>query len=486
VSADARVAPNMIGRMDKAARSPTRPARWPTVAVFCILWGLITHGTFAGSGDEPHYMLIAHSIAFDRDLDLRNDYRDATLITAGTLEPEAHAVERHGRLRPVHDIGMPLLLSPVVGLAYLNASAAAALISPPVLQRLRLTPGLLFRHQLSLVMVLLACLLAREIQAAAIVLGSTPRAAAASSLVFALSPPILSHSFLFFTELPTALIACFVFRRICLPPATSRRDLLTSAALGVLVGALVFLHVRNVGLAMGLAAVALVPGPSRIPRPAGFLCGVLAMLAVRTVVNDWLWGSLVTTPHAALGSVGPASTLLSEVLVRANGLLFDREYGLFAYGPIYLAALPGLILASRRGALGWQVTAVVVAYLFPILLPMTNVHGWTGGWSPAARFMVPVAPLLWLVAWQYVSETVGAARMAAGCLLLLQAGIDAYVWQFPKTLWNDGDGTTALALARWLPSLVEPHSVLWMAMLMATWGIVGSALARVRPQPGAP
>ena len=89
--------------------------------VFAIVWGLITHGTFAGSGDEPHYMMIAHSLAFDADLDLANNYRDATLIGAGTLVPEAHALEREGRLRPVHDIGMPLALAPVVRLAYSTA-----------------------------------------------------------------------------------------------------------------------------------------------------------------------------------------------------------------------------------------------------------------------------------------------------------------------------------------------------------------------------
>jgi hypothetical protein len=29
------------------------------------MWGLMTHGTIAGSGDEPHYAMAAHSVAFD-------------------------------------------------------------------------------------------------------------------------------------------------------------------------------------------------------------------------------------------------------------------------------------------------------------------------------------------------------------------------------------------------------------------------------------
>lgn len=451
------------------------------VAVFCVVWGLITHGTFAGSGDEPHYMLVSHSIAFDHDLDLTNNYRDAHLITAGTLKPEAHAIERHGQLRPVHDIGMPLLFSPVVGLAYESASFVGQMVSASTLDRLRLTPGLLFRHQLSLVMALVAALLAREIYLAAIALGSTPRAAIASSLLFALSPPIVAHSFLFFTELPSALIAFVVFRRLCITSTLADHGRAMSLVLGLLVGALIFVHVRNVGLAIGLVMVGLQPALLRSrSRALAFMSGVLCSLGLRTASNLWLWGSLVTTPHAALGSVDSFGTVLTEVATRAGGLLFDREYGLLAYAPIYIAALPGLIRACHRGALGWHVAVVTGAYLLPVLLPITNVHGWTGGWSPAARFLVPVAPLLWVVLWQYLSRTAGVTRGVAGLVVCLQVWIDAYVWQFPKTLWNDGDGATSLWMARWLPSLQETQSITWVAVLMAVWLTTGIVMSRSR------
>jgi hypothetical protein len=46
-----------------------RPGRILRLAVALVLLGLLTHGTFAGSGDEPHYLAIAHSLAFDRDFD---------------------------------------------------------------------------------------------------------------------------------------------------------------------------------------------------------------------------------------------------------------------------------------------------------------------------------------------------------------------------------------------------------------------------------
>ena len=54
--------------------------------VALVLLGFITHSTNAGSGDEPHYLAIAHSIAFDGDLDLANNYgANEPLIAGGGL-----------------------------------------------------------------------------------------------------------------------------------------------------------------------------------------------------------------------------------------------------------------------------------------------------------------------------------------------------------------------------------------------------------------
>ena len=85
-----------------------------------MLWGLITHGTSAGTGDEPHYEIIAHSLAFDRDLDVTTDYADlSNRALGGVFEAGAHARPgKDGRLRPVHDVGMPLLFAPYYAVAY--------------------------------------------------------------------------------------------------------------------------------------------------------------------------------------------------------------------------------------------------------------------------------------------------------------------------------------------------------------------------------
>ncbi|MDO8506922.1 MAG: hypothetical protein Q7S41_04845, partial [Candidatus Limnocylindria bacterium] len=60
--------------------------------------------------DEPHYLIIAQSIAYDGDLDLRNDYEFARYSSfyPGRLR-ETHAIEVGPKLYPIRDLGLPLV-----------------------------------------------------------------------------------------------------------------------------------------------------------------------------------------------------------------------------------------------------------------------------------------------------------------------------------------------------------------------------------------
>ncbi len=67
------------------------------------------------TGDEPHYMVAAQSLAYDGDLDLTNDYasRERTERVAGSLalDTYGHAADYRdsGELRPLRGIGMATL-----------------------------------------------------------------------------------------------------------------------------------------------------------------------------------------------------------------------------------------------------------------------------------------------------------------------------------------------------------------------------------------
>ena len=474
------------GRVDhEPAFRDRRLAGYLVAAVFAVVAGLISHGTFAGSGDEPHYLTIAHSIAFDRDLDLANNYRDAALIGGDSFEPGAHAVEKNGRLLPVHDIGMPLAMAPVVRTAYWIAEH----LPQSWLDATNITRSLALRHLISLLMALLTALLAREMFLVIRLLGASPRAAFLWSLLFAVTPPVLAHAFLFFTEIPSALITLFVFRRLRLQPVES---IGAAIAIGALTGYLALIHIRNIGIVAGLMLIALPlvfdrSLPTR--RFLGFAAAASMAIAARVAITFWLWGTYLTTPHAAAGHPMPMSATLREIFERASGLLFDRYFGLIAYAPIYLMALAGLALLWRdRARLTRDVMSVAACYLVPVLLPITNVHGWTGGWSPAARFLLPIAPLLWIGVYYFAARASATGRIVIALMVTVQCVMDAYIWQHPKTLWRDEDGSIFFPGSLWLPAWTEGGAAMLFALLIIAAGAWTIVCLRIfaRSSPSAP
>jgi hypothetical protein len=437
------------------------------VLIALVLLGLITHATFAGSGDEPHYLAIAHSIAFDRDLDLANNYGgNEPLIAAGGLEAGPHVRQgRGGVTRPVHDVGMPLLFAPLARVLVPFVHWIARTAPPELLRRAKVTPTILYRHHISVLMIALAIILASLMFDTYLELGGLPRAAFATTLLVALSPPLMIYSALFFTELPSALLCFYAFRRVALDlrdlkPATldlARRSgtsywFTTGAAIGLLM----LVHVRNAGLVIALVAL----GVNTIRQRRawadlpGFAAALALALVARTVVTYYFWGTLVSTPHGRLGAWEGMGSAMSEAGIRLAGLLFDQEFGLIVYAPIYALALAGLIVIDR--SMARRLLLVEGCYLALVLNPITNVHGWTGGWSPAARMLVPIVPLL---AVPLLAALRALPRPIVVAVIAVQIAINAYMWQNPKNLWNDGDGIAAicargrLAICEYLPSL---------------------------------
>jgi hypothetical protein len=438
--------------MSEPGAETRRARRILQTIVVLVLWGLITHGTYAGSGDEPHYLAIAHSIAFDGDFDLANNYgANEPLVGGGVLQPEAHVRPGVGGIvRPVHDVGLPLVFAPVVRMAVPLTHLLTRLVPPAALQRARLNPPVLYRHLLSFAMIALTAVLSGLMFDACISLGASARIAVGVTALLVLSPPLLIFSALFFTELLSALLVFLVFDRACV------RDVKRAATwwwLGCATGFLLLLHVRNLGLVVPLAGIALyrLRAPSRRPECVAFAAGVALLVAIRTAINYQFWGTLLTGPHARPGEWMGLWELMITSATRLTGLLVDQEYGLLAYAPVYAAAMWGAwALANRNRGLAWSLFVTGGIYAAIVVCPLTNVHGWTGGWSPPARFLTPIAPLLGLCVFEGLRA---APRVLTIGLVTLQIAISAYTWQHPKILWNDGDGRAAFCEGRACPPL---------------------------------
>ena len=100
-------------------------------------------------------------------------------------------------------------------------------------------------------------------------------------------------------------------------------------------------------------------------------------------------------------------------------------------------------------------------FLLPVLaldLPMAGFVVWWGGFSPAARYLVPLLPFgIAALAWSLEHPLV---RRCAVIGAVLQVPITAYAWQHTRTLWPTGDTNPLLdalgPIGRGYQSLLPP------------------------------
>ena len=445
-------------------RTPPRKLK-TAIAVLTglLLFGLITHGHYAASGDAVHYLIISRSVIFDGDFDLANNYADPRRLMDDA--PALHARPgRDGALRPVHDVGLPTLAAPVVGLAYRLAPLVDRL-PESTRRKAKLNESIAFRQLICLFMIGVTCVLAVRMFSASVLATGLTSAAFAWSLLYALSPPVQTHAYLFLTEIPTALLALVIYLR--LDTVRGPQALRSAVVLGVLIGLLLLIHVRNIGLVLALAFLVV----WRLERATfvrrTFVTALAAMLILRVGVNWWFWGTLFSTPHAHFPGWIGFDPFLRETLTRTLGLLFDPTHGLLFSAPIYLLAPAALMLLARRSrGTAVELTLIVVCYLAFVVNPITNFHGWRGGWSPAARFLVPITPFLAIGLPLLVTSRLGTIVTAV--VVALQVVVSAVQWGNPILTFHEGGGK-----ALWIQKLAGPS----VAGSLPSWDVLTPMLA---------
>ena len=453
-----------------------RTLRWAVPAIIILfIWTLTTHGKPSDSGDEPHYLMVAESLTVDHDLDVENNYQHGDGIRFGhdydPAEPGPHARRtRSGALWSVGDIGLPILLLPV----YIPATRLAPLIPATFLARYRQSPGL-FAY--SLIAFALICLTAfgASLLFAGLRRIVSPGEAAAITLMLVLSPPVVSHAFLVFPEVPAFVVTCAVVWLLCQPTAR-----LHAGIVAVIVGSLGLLpwmHHRFSFLSLGLIIAAIIHHRAWFVAQSRVSLLALALLFVLPQLGLHLY------TWANWGTLGGAQALdglpfsVSGIATGGVGLIADREFGLLAYGPIYL-------LVPACVALTWRRTWYLAIPLLLAIIPSAAFVVWRGGYAPAARYLVALTPLLTLpVAFALRRRPI---RDSALALTAFQLIITLYAWQHPRALWPKGDGVNRVLsmlpivgpiYSAWLPSMASPdvvvHVSAWLlSMIVGTFVLV--------------
>ncbi len=456
---------------------PLESRSWltPTV-IFLVCWTLTTHGKYSASGDEPHYLMVCQSLWADGDLDLRNNYQndDGRLFGAAGLEVGLHAREnRSGQLFPAHDIGVPLLLTPI----YAVATSVAGISSESILNRFRMNRGLFAYSLISLCIIGLVTTAAVVTRSALIAQGTAPALASGVAIVAWLSPPVLSNSFLIFPE-PFALWVTALALRFASSDADrasgsahhNRGDVILAAVLGLLP----WFHRKYVIYAAALALVVVwlrrEPLGALENRERGLLLAWFVVPQIALAVWTWyVWGN-IGGPLMFGGAPFSSEAFRNGVF----GSLIDRENGLLVWAPVYVLLPTAWALAGKRYLL-WLLP---VGSLF--LLSAAHLQWW-GGFSPAARFLVPLIPIFASV----YARAMGHRRLAYACVILLipQLFISADGWQHTRSLWPQGDGHNRIlsdllglvgASETLIPSLRTSN-----AIRVAIFGTIGLSLVNL-------
>ena len=431
-------------------------------AVFLVSWGLTTHGKYSVTGDEPHYLIVAQSLSADHDLDVGNNYAhgDGALFGAAGLQREMHArTARDGRLRPVHDVGLPIVLLPV----YVIATRVATIAPEVTLARFRMNRGLFAYSLISLFIIGVVTGAAAATATALDRLGHPEWIVLIVVSVAWLSAPVLSNSFLIFPEAFALLVTALTIREWAGP---NRQWTARDSAIVLALGALPWLHRKYALYAAALLVVFVwrkrhaLASTGRAAVAGNLLLFIAPQLALMLWTYHY-WGNFAG-PLAIEGLPFSMAALRNG----AAGLLVDRENGLLCWAPVY-ALLPAAWWLRRSHGAIWLLPVIA------LWLPSAAHDQWWGGFSPAGRFLVPLVPIFCFVGAILLERRV--ARWIAVILTIPQVLIAAYGWQHARLLWPRGDGHNSVLSAvlgfggldeRWLPSFRTMPQGAWPVTLL--------------------
>jgi hypothetical protein len=338
---------------DGAAR---RTALLVFVAVALVNLSLLPRAILVGpTGDEPDYLLLAHSLVVDRDLDLRNQITQKDYLRfTPRLQPHVRPGPAGG-LYTAHRPGLPVLIAPAYALG--------------------LATGWSVRLLVTMAFALLAAWLAARIASwAAALTGHWPSAVAAT-LGVALTAPGLFYAFTIYPELPAAVVVLEVLRFVGQGAGGH------PWVYGLLVALLPWLHEKFIPLAVVLALAAAMASQGRRATLIGFAIplGVSAVLQAAYYIR--LYGSPV--PFGAHAGFAPWPKFLQGHV----GLLLDRDHGLLMLAPLFLVAVAGLGAFRREAP---HVAGSALAACLSLYFVVGTYQEWWGGFAPAPRYLVPL------------------------------------------------------------------------------------------------
>ncbi|MCU0580156.1 MAG: hypothetical protein MUF69_11535, partial [Desulfobacterota bacterium] len=428
--------------------------------------------TLSAVGDEPYYLLIAHSLTQDGDWELSNNFarQDYLPFYWGKLNPrQMMEITPAGKMYSNAYQGLqPLLLAP----AYWLGGRPGAV---------------LFLGCLSAACLALVYLLALRI-------GASVPAAFLAWLGSLLCVPVLSLAISPFPETAGAFFLTAALY-LLLKETRNARDL---AAILACILALLALKNRFVLLVLPLVFGLFRKWTWKSTAGALLVWAGLGVLAV--VYDHFVFGGFLS--KRLLGQeLGSAHSPGPFVFQGHLGLLGDQEFGVLPAAPVFILALAGAVSGLVRGQY-----RLVILLAGPFLCTWyimagerTDVLIWHGGFNPPARYLVASLPALGVLAalaldrvrgrflWALVSGLFGLTLLYALVISLWPAWRFQYAYgraTFLRIFFDQ----TGLDPGRLLPSFILPGArwilpLMLGLLLILLWGsILGRRTGVFRPR----
>jgi hypothetical protein len=529
------VAAAVVGVVTAWARSPgyriTVPGRGTifavTLALYCGL-GMRSLATVGPGGDEPHYLIITHSLMVDRDVKIENNHArgDYRAFWGGDLRPDYLVRGQNGEIYSLHSPGISALVLP----GYAVAGVWGAVLT----------------------ICLVAALAALAVFDVAFLLGG-PAIALLTWLCVCLTVPFVPHTWMIYPEIAGAAIVAWAVRwlvdlyvvsgssgtheghdagdahsNVGSGPSTARPEPFDSPLIlsmskderlaqdrpvegralragyrrittwiwrGACLGFLPWLHTKFIVFLAMLTVFLLWRLRSRLRDAAALLLPIglfsMAWLAYFYVI----YGSI--DPQVAYGAYTAANVRFENLPRSLLGFLIDQKFGLLVYSPVYLLSLAGMWRLLRDRA--WRGFALALATTaIPYIISSARLYMWWGGSSAPARFLVPVLPLMAppiAAALMAVRSQVGRATAASWiAFAVLVAAVGVVV---PERLFllSDPHGIArfldafqgSAPMADALPTFTEENwrapmarAVPWIVAAAAALGLAALIAARAR------
>lgn len=304
-------------------------------------------------GDEVHYLLMVKSIVVDHDIWLENNYINGDLLSINPEVLDKIAVKGlDGHEYLVHGIGFTFLLAPFYAIGGRTA--------------------IVFFHTLTTFLLFLATLsLSTKIT------NSKKISLFITSAIF-LSTPIFNFSVLSFPEVMGALVVIISFSKIFFEKSTG---FITPLSLALLP----WLHVRFLLLSIILFIFWFFLNQKKSYTKLSIY---LIIVILFFVFLKLVFGSV--NPYRPFELLGDLP-LQENILVNLINSFIDRQYGLFVYSPLFIFLIPGLHFWYKENKkIFFPSMFLVMIYILPIL----RSDDWQGGYTPPARYLVAILPLV--------------------------------------------------------------------------------------------